>query len=232
MIDPPASRRVDLLDDEVPKDDTGRCIIGYCVGRMRGAEMLAECAQLLLADPVDEEEDQVAAPARHTEAAHHATLVSRRARRYAPRRASTSRSYSRRSRRLASATRAAPGRGVRVAVCRQRDPRPEGGSGRVATLLGRCAQPGVVSPCDPAVAPATSGDDDRERAGDRGRTGDVQLGNPFGSACKTRVVLGIARLSSVPRAPGCPLVPRRTCHWNRAVSRLGAGAFGGRLRVA
>src|SRR5437016_12799033 len=58
------------------------------------------------------------------------------------------------------------------------------------------------------------------RAGDRGRTGDVQLGNPFGSASKTRAVLGIARLSSVPRAPGCPLVPRRTCHWNRAVSRL------------
>src|SRR5207244_1721399 len=129
----------------------------------------------------------------------------------------------RRSRRLAPATRAAPGRGVRVAVCRQRGPRPQGGSGRVATLLGRCAQPGVVSPCDPAVAPATRGDDDRERAGDRGRTGDVQL--PFGSASKTRVVLGIARLSSVPRAPGCPLVPRRTCHWNRAVSRLGAGAL-------
>ena len=68
----------------------------------------------------------------------------------------------RRSRRLAPATRAAPGRGVRVAVCRQRGPRPEGGPGRVATLLGRCAQPGVVSSCDPAVAPATSGDDDRE----------------------------------------------------------------------
>src|SRR5437667_6379395 len=49
-----------------------------------------------------------------------------------------------------------------------------------------------------------------ERAGDRGRTGDVQLGNPFGSASKTRAVLGIVQLSSVPRAPGCPLVPRRT----------------------
>src|SRR5438128_4833933 len=70
--------------------------------------------------------------------------------------------------------------GSGVAVCRQRDPRPEGGPGRVATLLGRCAQPGVVSSCDPAVAPATSGDDDRERAGDRGRTGDVQLGKLSG----------------------------------------------------
>src|SRR5438034_7952725 len=48
------------------------------------------------------------------------------------------------------------------------------------------------------------------RAGDRGRTGDVQLGNPFGSASKTRAVLRIARFSSVWRAPGCPLVPRRT----------------------
>src|SRR5438093_1146511 len=50
----------------------------------------------------------------------------------------------------------------------------------------------------------------RERAGDRGRTGDVQLGNPFGNASKTRAVLGIARLSSVPRAPRCRRVLRRT----------------------
>ena len=35
--------------------------------------------------------------------------------------------------------------------------------------------------------------------------------------------------SVCPRMPSCA---RRTCHWNRAVSRLGAGAFGGRLRVA
>ena len=66
--------------------------------------------------------------------------------------------------------------------------------------------------------PAT--DTERRRAGTRWRrhncgaglrkTGDVQLGNPCGSVSKTRAFPGIARLRPVPRAPGCPLVPRRT----------------------
>src|SRR5216117_2648773 len=101
----------------------------------------------------------------------------------------------------------------------------KGGSGRVATLLGRCAQPGVVSPCDPAVAPATRGDDDRERAGDRGRTGDVQLGNLSAHASKAWTVATISRTSlwcACPKVPShTPTYYHRNCHWNRAISRLG-----------
>jgi hypothetical protein len=48
------------------------------------------------------------------------------------------------------------------------------------------------------------------RAGDRGRTGDVQLGNLIESSSRTRAEPGIARFSSVRCAPGCPRVPRCT----------------------
>src|SRR5437667_7535226 len=48
------------------------------------------------------------------------------------------------------------------------------------------------------------------RAGDRGRTGDVQLGNLSAHASKTRAVDGISRTYLRMRGPECPRVLGRT----------------------